>query len=349
MKVNFFYFLLFFFFLACKEKNKSVDNQWVKISERISYFQSKSELKIKSGEFNYTIETKKLPYQRVVLLNSSLMGYILELGQESKILGVVNPKYIFSSKVKKMIEQGKIQNFGNEEKYDVEKILASQPDVILTNYIPQYENLYKKLKNSGVEVIFIDEYKETSPLEKSKILLLFGELLGVERKAQEIFTEVEKNYKEISQIAQKTKKSKKIIAGEMYGNHWFMPSGGTFAGKFFKDANADYFFSDRTENSSQGLTLEEVIVLSKEAYFWVNIGGNYKNKKEMLEIQPHYEKIKTFQKGELYSISGRVSSLANDYFESGAVRADRVLRDYVKIFHPHLYPKDTLVYMKKIE
>jgi iron complex transport system substrate-binding protein len=40
---------------------------------------------------------------------------------------------------------------------------------------------------------------------------------------------------------------------------------------------------------------------------------------------------------------------ANDYFESGVVRADLVLKDYIKIFHPEIFTKDSLVYMKRIK
>jgi iron complex transport system substrate-binding protein len=29
---------------------------------------------------------------------------------------------------------------------------------------------------------------------------------------------------------------------------------------------------------------------------------------------------------------------ANDFFESGVVRADLILKDYIKIFHPELLP-----------
>jgi len=45
----------------------------------------------------------------------------------------------------------------------------------------------------------------------------------------------------------------------------------------------------------------------------------------------------------------RRRGMANDIFESGAVRADLVLRDYVKIFHPEILSKDTLVYMQEIK
>ncbi len=41
----------------------------------------------------------------------------------------------------------------------------------------------------------------------------------------------------------------------------------------------------------------------------------------------------------LHHWTGREKGYANDYFESGVVRADWVLKDYIKIFHPEIFQK----------
>jgi iron complex transport system substrate-binding protein len=41
--------------------------------------------------------------------------------------------------------------------------------------------------------------------------------------------------------------------------------------------------------------------------------------------------MKVYQSGEIYTIGGKEKQ-ANDYFESGVVRADLVLKDYIKFF-----------------
>ena len=94
----------------------------------------------------------------------------------------------------KRIQENKIQNIGNEQKYNVEKIIAYQPDVIFTNYVASFENTYEVLKKNGIEIIFIDEYLEEKPLEKAKIIEVFGKLLGKEKEALEKYSEIEKNY-----------------------------------------------------------------------------------------------------------------------------------------------------------
>ena len=58
----------------------------------------------------------------------------------------------------------------------------------------------------------------------------------------------------------------------------------------------------------------------------------------------------------MYSIKERSIPLqekeklkANDFFESGVVRADLILKDYIKIFHPELLPNYHLTYMKELQ
>jgi iron complex transport system substrate-binding protein len=91
----------------------------------------------------------------VIFLNSTLIGYMTELGLEDKIVGVSSPEYIFSEKVQQLIKAGKIQNVGSEQKYDIEKILALKPDAVFTNYIASFENTYELLKKNGIKIIFL--------------------------------------------------------------------------------------------------------------------------------------------------------------------------------------------------
>ena len=50
-------------------------------------------------------------------------------------------------------------------------------------------------------------------------------------------------------------------------------------------------------------------------------------------------------------INNREKDQANDYFESGVVRCDVVLRDYFKIFHPEdvTFQSESLIYFKELK
>lgn len=348
MKTYFFTFLTLFFLVSCKKESYNLTHDWVVVSKNIQYKENGGELLLKSGSHQYKIAHATLPYKKVILLNASLIGYITELGAEDRIIGVSSPEYIYSDKIHQLINSNKIQNIGNEQKYDVEKIIALKPDAVFTNYVASFENTYDVLTQNGIKVIFIDEYMEEKPLEKASIIQVFGKFLGMDKSAALAISEIESNYYKYQQIALKSTHKPNVLTNEIYGSQWFVAGGNSQLANFLKDAHAQYIFADNTESKSTPRSFEEVFAKAENADFWVNV-GNHRAKKELLGINPNYAKMKVYQKGNIYTVSGREKAGANDYFESGIVRADLVLKDYVKIFHPEIFPKDSLVYMKKLK
>lgn len=333
---------------SCKKEAKGIADSSTVISERLSYQDDNSVMKITAGKFNYSIEKSKLPYKSAVFLNASLLGYLSELNLEQKIVGVSSPEYIFSDKILNQIKSGTIQNVGNDQKYNLEKIISLKPDVIFTNYIPSFENTYDILKKSGITIIFLDEYMEQDPLQKAKYLLLFGKLFGVEDMAQARYKAIEDNYQLYKKEASVATEKPIVLCNEMYGNQWFLPGGRTSTSILIKDANAQYILADNTDISAKALSFEEVFVKAKEAQFWVNLNG-HQSKKELLTINPNYAKLNVYNNGKLYMINNREKGMANDYFQSGVVRADLVLKDYIKMFHPQLFAGESLYYMKSLK
>lgn len=348
MKSTFFSLFFLILFISCKKDQPETAADWQIISPNVKFKEEKSIFKLQSGKFNYTLENKKLPYKKAILLNASLVGYFTELGISDKIIGISSPEYVFSEKIHQLIKEGKIQNIGNEQKYNVEKIIALKPDVIFTNYIASFENTYDLIKKNGIEIIFLDEYLEQNPLEKSKYLMVFGKLFGTEKEALLKFNQIEKSYDELKNLAQKSEKKPIVLANEMYGNQWFLPGGKTNLAQLISDANAVYINRENKEDKAVPMSFEEVFAKAKNAEYWINV-GNHQLKKELLQINPNYTKMNVFNKGKLYTVSGKEKGKSNDYFESGVVRADLILKDYIKIFHPQLLPDYSLTYMKELK
>lgn len=348
MKAIFLNLFCFLFLISCQKKNEKQLDDFITISDRLGYRYEVSDLVIKTGKFENRIDTEKLGLKKVVLLNSSLLGYFSELNLVDKIIGISSPEYIFDDSIRNKVETGKIANVGNEQKYDLEKIIALQPDAVFTNYVPSFGNTYDILRQSNIEVIFLDEYLETSPLSKSKYLLLFGELFNVKKEAEIRYKKIEDDYHQLRNLAQQATEQPVVLCNEIYGNQWFLPGGKSSAAIYFKDANANYILSDNQEVNAIPLSFEEVFKKAEQAKYWVNI-GSYQSKKAMLNINANYAKMKVFQNGKLYMINNREHGLANDYFQSGNVRADLVLKDYINIFHPELFPNENLYYFKELK
>lgn len=348
MKAKFLLIIAFFVLISCKREQKISQSDWNIISERLQYKENEDNIELKSGNFHYKFDKNQVPLSKIIILNASLIGFVTEINAENLVIGVASPEYIYSEKINNLLKSGKIQNVGNEQKYDVEKIISMKPDAIFTNYIASFDNTYQLLKNNGIQIVFLDEYMEQSPMVKTSYIKLFGKLLGKEKEAEKKLGEILKNYNELKNLALKSNSKPNVLANEMYGDIWYMPGGKTFTANYIADANASYILRDNTEQKAVTMSFEEVYAKSGNIQFWVN-SGNHASKKEMLNINPFYGKLEVFNKGKIYGVSGKEKQKANDFFESGVVRSDLVLKDYIKIFHPKLLPDYQLTYMNELQ
>ena len=348
MKAKIFLIFSVFFLIACKKESTVQPGKTVSVSETVQYQQNAEGVEFRSGKFDYSVPDSQLPFRKVILLNASLVGYFTELREEQKIIGISSPEYIYSAKIHQQIESGKTANVGNEQKYDVEKILAAKPDAVFTNYIQIFDNTYDLLRENGIKVIFIDEYLLQKPLEKAALLKLFGILLGVPEKAEKKYAEIETEYHRLQQLAAGAKSRPQVLANEMYGSQWFLPGGNTAVATFIKDAGGDYVLKNNSETKAVPFTFEEVLGMAENASYWINVSP-HASRKELLVMNPVYAKMPVFRKGKIYTMGGRANGSSNDFFESGVVRADLVLKDYIRIFHPDLLPEYGLTYMKELK
>lgn len=348
MKSTFFYFFILFGFLSCEKKPQTITDTEIKISERLFFSHKKEGINIQSGTMRHFIDNKRLPLENIILLNSSLIGYFEMLDALDQVKGVTSPQYIYSPSVHERIQKGTIQVIGNEQKIDIEKILSLQPDAVFSNYIATQENVYSVLKNNGIEVIFIDEYLEQNPLEKSAYIQLFGALLGKKELAIKQYNAIEKKYNTLREKVKKSQNAPLVMTNEMYGNIWYMPGGNSFLAKIISDAGGNYLLKDNSEVGSVSMSFEQVILDAKNAHVWVNAGA-YSSKKELLAVHPQYQLIPVVKSGKVYSLMKAQKGSANNFFEQGNVRADLVLRDYITAFHPHIFPKDSLTFLQELE
>lgn len=334
--------------MSCLKKTNQEQGETVKVSDRLSFTRNGQGVYIVSGTKRFFLPQDKIPLRKVVLLNSSLIGYWTELGIEDRIVGVVSPQYIYSDAIHQALKSGKITQVGSGEKINIEKIISLAPDAVFTNYVPTQENIYSILKSNGIEVVFLDEYLEQNPLNRTAYILLFGALTDMDSLAKNKYEAIEKKYWNIKQKTIQFSQKPFVMANEMYGNIWYMPGGKTILANFIKDAGGRYILEDYPIAQAVSFSFEKALVLSQKANVWVNV-GNYVSKKELLSFQPQYRYISAFQQGRVYSLQKAQKGEANNFFEEGNVRSDLVLKDYAKILHPSIFPKDTLRYLHELK
>ncbi len=342
--------LLFLLLLltSCK-KDLIVSPKTQKITSHITLVEKENSYSV-TAYIQPTVEINKVQNLRAVVLNSSLLGYFTSLQLENKIIAISEPDYIYQPAILKGIKNGTTQMVGKNNILDTEKLLALKPYILFTNYISSQEKTYNNLRAAGIPIIFIDEFTENHPLERSKILILIGTLFNKKQEAEKLYSSIEKHYNSIKNRNLQNAKAKKILVNEAYENIWYIPTEKTAAGSLLADANSIYSPPHPATNAlSTRHNLEEMLTFSADATVWLN-AGNYQNLQELLYKHPEYQSFKPVLTQQVYTQNKRLSASGkgNDYFERGNVFADSLLLDFSAAIHPELYPQYRFVFIQRL-
>lgn len=287
------------------------------------------------------------PVDNLALFSVSFIGYLDVLKALDRIKYVENIHFVYNEYVRKGLETGAISESGSFQNLNLEKFILDAPEVILLNDYLQEDDRVKKLNQAGIITIPLMEWKESHPLARAEWIKVFGALTQQEELADSIFDQIEQDYNEVTQLcAQDTNKTKAIFSS-LYQGVWYMPGGDSYVAHILSDANGIYNWQHIEESGSLALSFEEVVLKSLQNDVWINPEANSLG--ELYARDGRYKMIGEKLTIGAYQSNARMSpNGGNDYWESGVVRPDLILRDYGKMLHPEKFQADEFYYFKKL-
>ncbi len=272
------------------------------------------------------------PSERAAIFSSVHSGLLSMLGELDRIGGVCDAQYMNLPDVQNLIQNGKIKDFGNGMNPNIEQIITNKTDLLMVSPF-EGNTSYGKIEQIGIPIIECADYAEVSAIARAEWMRFYGILFGCEKKADSLFSVVEKNYFSLKQKVAKSKKRPTILAGLMYQGVWYTPGGNSTNGQLFGDAGFDYPFKQQTE-MSKPLSFEQVLSKSKDADVWVVYHDSPFSYRQMLGENAKYSQFKAFANRKVYNAS--TSELI--YIEA-PFRPDIMLKDLVSISNPDLVEK----------
>ena len=291
----------------------------------------------------------RVPVQRVVCLSTTHVGYLSALMSDTAIVGLSGPEWIHNPKVQRRFAEGKIKDVGRNMTYDYEAIIDLKPDIILAFGVNQKSAEYiQKLTGYGIEVVVLSEFMEQHPLGKAEWIKFVGALVGKSKEAERFFSKVSNEYLNLSKRAIQEENKPTVLTGLPWKGDWFVPGGASFQAKLLEDAGANYLWSENDQTSGMVVDIESVIDKALEAEYWINL-NDYEYKHEVQSLDERYRNFTAFQKNQLFNNNARKNAAGgNDYWESGVVRPDLILKDLTHIFHPELVENHQLFYYQRL-
>jgi len=373
------FLILITLFFGCADP-KTSDNQHIDLQQKDDFIKYATGFKVSSFDNIKLVEilkpfkgaTQKLSYWLVpkgVTTPDSLAGKIIIrtpveslvctstthitpldlLGVSDKLVGFPSTQYISSEVVRDQVASGATKEVGRDNNLNIEVMLDLNPEVLMTYSMTGDYSKLTPYERSGIDVIQNAEYLEETPLGRAEWIKFMALFFNKEKEADSIFRVIERNYLSTLKLVESQEEHPTVFSGTVYGDTWFMPGGGSWAGKFFKDSGSEFLWKETPESGSLELSFEAVFEKANKAGYWIG-AANYFSLEALKGADQRYASFDAFTKDQVYTYNARQRpNGGNDYFESGFSRPDIVLNDLVKIIHSDLLPKHELYYYRKLD
>jgi iron complex transport system substrate-binding protein len=285
-----------------------------------------------------------VPLRRVVCMSTSYVGFLDALGADDAVVGVSGVRFVSNEKVR-----AAAQEVGYDALMNYELIAALKPDAVLVYGIAgENTQATSKLKELGIPYIYVGEYVERSPLGRAEWVVAFGEMMGRRAEAEEVFAAVRDSYLAAQQSVSHSGARPRVIFNAPYRDVWYLPAAGSYMVQLVADAGGCYDAPVEETNESAAVASEQAYLSALKADVWLN-PGQAATLDDVLRENPRFAKVPSVAGGQVYNNNARTTPAGgNDFWESGAVRPDVVLRDFVKILHPELLPDHELYYYRQM-
>ena len=309
------------------------------------------------------------PLNRLIVMSTSYIGFLDAIGADSVIVGVSGGEYVCDSSVTAGLDNGTVVDIGYDASPAYEKIMALKPDLLLTYSVsPVKSQFLSKVESLGIRTFIVNEHLERHPLARAAYIRLFGALTGNMSAADSVLKVVSECYISLRDSVQNnldsnierdsketTHTSRKILVNIPYKDQWFVPGQESYLTTLFKDAGGEILGAKSGSSVSGQISVETAYSLSKEADLWMNVGW-CQTLEQLLSVNPLFEDFLMNIQGNASAIghsctkgyatnssdtsasvvwndNNRLNSKGgNDFWESGVVRPDLLLRDLVGIF-----------------
>lgn len=275
----------------------------------------------------------RTPLKRIICAASVHAALIDELEKADHIAGICDTAFVMSPSLRRALREGLIADGGISYRPDAEHLLMMKPDAFLVS--PVEGMGYDAISQTGIPIVECADYMEDTALGRAEWVKFFGLLLDCPTRSDSLFSIVCKEYTSLSALASSSTERPRLIVDTKSGTGWLMPGGKSYLAGIYKDAGATYVFGNRKERGSVNLSTEEVIRHGNADLWLIKYGADIPLTYERLaaDYSP-YRRISAWKDRRIFACN----TLRIPYYEEIPFHPERLLKDFIHIFHPELLP-----------
>ena len=287
----------------------------------------------------YTAYRVKTPMLRLGTSSVTQIGFLNELEALNCVVAVCNPELIYTPLPEKTID------LGDSMKPSAERALQANLDALLVVSYGKSNPEAERLERLGVRTVYINEWRESTPLARAEWIRFVGALTGRLAQADSIFSLIEQRYNATVSRTDRSDAQTSVMVGNNFRGTWYMPSGQTYMGYLLRDAHATYPYFDDMREESIPLTVEQVLHDFANADVW--IGAQAASMDELRELDEKHTWFRAYQNGRVYNWRGQFREGRNNFWERGVVHPEEILGDIVSMLNNA--PDSVLHYAQHLE
>ena len=286
--------------------------------------------------------------RRVVCMSSTHIAMMDALGEVERVVGVSGIDYVNNAYIAS--HRRDTGDVGYEGNVDYELVVALRPDIVLLYGLNGASSMEGKLRALGIPFVYVGDYLEESPLGKAEWMVALGEITGCRQRAETLYAGIPERYNALRElVAGAGEAAPAVMLNTPYGDAWFMAPMSSYVARLVADAGGDYLYRENTTTRSLPIDMEQAAMLVAQADVWLNV-GYITTLDELRRSLPRFADARCVREGRVWNCNRRTNTAGgNDYWESGVVRPDVILRDLIKILHPGLLPDHELFYYRQLE
>jgi ABC-type Fe3+-hydroxamate transport system, periplasmic component len=285
--------------------------------------------------------------KRIVCMSTTHIAALHALGADSLIVGVSGGQYVSNPGIRRRIEEGTVSDIGYEAGIDWEKLISLKPDIVFVYDVAGENAPYiEKMKRFHLKVMMIDDYLQEDPIARLGILRKYGEILGLEARADSIITSTTRQYDSLKLIAAKASKVM-VLMNVPYRNVWYIAGADNYLSKLVSDAGGTVVGAGKGAKSHP-YSVEEAFLLSQKSDIWL-LQTNDSTLSAVESQNPLFRKVTPLRSGNVWNNSLHTTpGGGNDFWEDGIVEPQYILEDMIRMFHPGLLPDGEFHFYRKL-
>lgn len=292
----------------------------------------------------------------VYIEDGPILGFYEPLVPTLASLRYVNKKsIIYSPATRARVDNDLAEELANEN-FEIDYARLANDSNLSLSLIGDYGIEAYRNARTGKPFLVVAEVLEATPLGRAEWIKILGLLFEKSEEADSLFKQVVRRYNILKEMASTANERPSVFFNSPNTTHWSLPNGLQYISAYARDANADYKFASNGKEDTETLTFLEIRSEFQSAQVLLNVGQFPLSNSMTLDdfvrsfngdARDLLKDLSAVRCANVWSNQKRISSdnMANDFYESGAYRADLVLEDYVQILHPSLNIKEDLTYM----